>query len=399
LGFIVMLSAITALSPLGIDTSLPALPIMAAALHSSDALIQATLGAFMLAFAVGQPVVGPLSDYYGRRPVILGGLALFLAAAVVCALATDATVLVAARFVQGLGACSGGVVVRAMIRDIFTERTESARMQAYSGAIMGVVPMLAPLLGAALLPFGWRAIYIALTLAGAAMLVVAALGLPESLTVRAPSIHVFDIFARYGDFLRLPRSGAMCLLVACSFAGLFAMISGSPFVLVRELGLSNAAYGVAFAISSGAILTGSWLAGLLAHRIGSERLLRLGCIAGALAGTVMFMLTVAGGRPPAAWVFVLAMAAYAFTFGIILPNAFAAGMEHAGAMAGVAAGLLGATQMLGGALGSTVNGILPFKTYVDVGLSVGCSGLGIGLAYLWSCRDTGFRARTVAEDA
>jgi len=176
----------------------------------------------------------------------------------------------------------------------------------------------------------------------------------------------------------------MCLLVACSFAGLFAMISGSPFVLVREMGLSNAMYGVAFAISSGAILIGSWLSGLLAHRIGPERLLAGACIAGTLAGAAMFALTVPAQHVPPAWAFVTAMALYSLTFGVIVPNAFAAGMEFAGEMAGVAAGLLGATQMLGGALGSTINGVLPFATYVDVGLSVGCAGVGIAVAYVWS---------------
>jgi DHA1 family bicyclomycin/chloramphenicol resistance-like MFS transporter len=359
---------------------------MAAALHTSDALVQATLAAFMLALAIGQPIVGPLSDHYGRRPVMLAGLALFTLAAIACALATDARVLVAARFVQGIGACSGGVVVRAMIRDAFSERAQAARMQAYAGAIMGIVPMIAPLLGTLLLPLGWRAIYAMFIAAGALMLGATALCLPESLVARSPRLHVFDVFARYAAFVRLPRAGAMCLLVACSFAGLFAMISGSPFVLVRELGLSNALYGVAFAISSGAILLGSWLAGAFATRVGPERVLAAACAAGTLAGGAMFALTVLVPHAPPAWAFVLAMAAYAFTFGVIVPNAFATGMEHAGEMAGVAAGLLGATQMLGGALGSTINGVLPFVTYVDVGLSVGCAGIGIAAAYLWSTR-------------
>jgi DHA1 family bicyclomycin/chloramphenicol resistance-like MFS transporter len=379
-----MLSAISTLAPLGIDTSLPALPIMALALHSSDGMIQATLGAFMLAFAAGQLVVGPLSDRYGRRPVLAAGLLIFALAGLLCAIATDARLLVAARFIQGFGACGGQVIGRAMIRDVFIERTRAAKMQAYASAISGVVPMIAPLLGTALLPLGWRAIYAALIAGGAFLLIATSLWLPETLTIRAASARVTHVFSRYRRFLELPRSPALCALVACSFAGLFAFISGSPFVLVRELGLSNGAYAAAFAISSGSILIGSWTAGNLAHRVGSERQLRFACIAAAVAGMATFMLNVLVPHPPAAWQFIAVMAAYAFSFGIIVPNAYAAGMEHAGAMAGVAAGMLGATQMLGGSIGSLLNGALPYKTYVDVGLSVGIAGLGVVVAYSWS---------------
>jgi DHA1 family bicyclomycin/chloramphenicol resistance-like MFS transporter len=384
--FVVLLSAIGALAPLGIDTSLPALPIMAVALHTSDGMIQATLGAFMLAFALGQLIVGPLSDQYGRRPVIVAGLGLFSLAGLACAGATDARLLVAARFVQGLGACAGQVVGRAIIRDVFVERTQAARMQAYASAISGVVPMLAPLLGVALLPLGWRAIYAALIAGGALLCCVTAVWLPETLRTRAPGAEISGVFARYRQFVALPRSLALCVLVAFSFAGLFAFISGSPFVLVRELGLSRTAYAIAFAISSGSILTGSWLAGLVAHRIGAERLLGVACTGAAIAGSAAFTLNVLVPHAPAAWQFVAVMATYAFAFGLLVPGAFAAGMEHAGGMAGVAAGMLGATQMLGGSIGSAMNGALPFRANVDVGLSVGVAGIGIAGAYLWSVR-------------
>jgi DHA1 family bicyclomycin/chloramphenicol resistance-like MFS transporter len=372
---------------------LPALPIMALALHTFDVVIQATLGAFMLAFAFGQLVVGPLSDRFGRRPVIVGGMAIFAVAGVLCAIATDGRLLVAARFVQGFGACAGAVVGRAMIRDVFSERRRAAQMQAYASAISGIVPMLAPLLGAALLPLGWRTIYAALFAGGTLVLAATSVWLPESLPARAAGADVAHVFARYRTFLALPRSLALCALVACSFAGLFAFISGSPFVLVRELGLSNTAYGIAFAISSGSILVGSWTAGLLAHRIGSEVLLGVAAVAAAIAGCAVFAVNVLVPHPPAAWQFVALLATYAFTFGVIVPNAFAAGMEHAGAMAGVAAGTLGATQMLGGSIGSIINGALPYKTYVNVGLSVGVAGLGVAVSYAWSARAGRFAQR------
>jgi len=172
--------------------------------------------------------------------------------------------------------------------------------------------------------------------------------------------------------------------VACSFAGLFTFISGSPFVLVRELGLSNAAFGIAFAISAGAILAGSSATGLLVGRIGSERLLGAASLAAATVACAGCVLGVTLAHPPAPWQFVAVMTAYAFTFGNVVPNAFAAGLERAGAMAGSAAGMLGAAQMLGGSLGSSLNGALPLRPHVAVALSVGIAGIGVAAAYLWS---------------
>jgi DHA1 family bicyclomycin/chloramphenicol resistance-like MFS transporter len=366
--FIIMLAAIGALAPLGTDIILPALPIMASELHTSDGMIQATLGAFILAFALGQLIVGPLSDHYGRRPVLAAGLGVFTLAGIACAGATDAHVLVAARFVQGIGACAGQVIGRAIIRDVFVERGEAAKMQGYASAISAVVPMLAPLVGVALLPLGWRAIALALVAGGALLTSVTAVALPETaptLTAGAEISHVFD---RYRRFIALPRSLPLCALVAFSFAGLFAFISGSPFVLVRELGLSNSAYAAAFAISSGSMVAGSWLAGTLAHRLGAERLLSVACAGSAFAGIAAFALDVLVPHAPSAWQFVAVMASYAFTFGLLVP------------------GLLGATQMLGGSIGSAINGSLPFRANVDVGFSAGIAGVGVAAAYIWSAR-------------
>ncbi len=383
-----MLAALGGLAPLGIDTSLPALPLMARALHTSDGLVQATLGSFMLAFAAGQLVVGPLADRYGRRPIAIAGMAVYTLSGIFCALAFDARLLVVARFFQGFGACAGTVIARAVIRDVFTERTESARMQAYIGAISGFIPMLAPLLGAAILPLGWRAIYVTLVIAGALLLAVTSLLLPETLKSqeRAAGNGFLGIARSSVRFLAMPRAVSLCALLACSFAGLFAFISASPFVLVRELGLSSAAFGVAFALSAASIFGGAWFAGAFADRFGSERLLRLGSGAAAIAGCGAFAFNIALPHAPPAPLFVAVMALYAVAFGVLVPNAFAAGMEHAGAMAGVAAGVLGAAQMLGGAIGSTINGALPFAPHVNVGLSVASAGVATVLCYALSTR-------------
>jgi DHA1 family bicyclomycin/chloramphenicol resistance-like MFS transporter len=207
-------------------------------------------------------------------------------------------------------------------------------MQAYASAISAVVPMLAPLLGVALLPLGWRAIYAGLVAGGVLLLSVMAVWLPETLATRTQGAEISHVFEAYRRFIALPRSLALCTLVAFSFAGLFAFISGSPFVLVRELGLSNTAYAVAFAISSGSILAGSWSAGAFAHRISAERLLSLACRGATISGIAAFALNVLVSHAPSAWQFVAVMATYAFTFGLLVPGAFAAGMEPAGDMAG-----------------------------------------------------------------
>jgi DHA1 family bicyclomycin/chloramphenicol resistance-like MFS transporter len=158
-GLVVILGALTAMGPLAIDMYLPSLPTIGKELGATPAATQWTVAAFLAGMAVGQVIYGPASDRVGRRPTVLVGVTIFLVGSIVCALTTSAPALIGARFLQALGASSGVVVARAVVRDRF-EHVEVARMLSLMTLIMGMAPILAPLLGGALLTFvGWRAIF------------------------------------------------------------------------------------------------------------------------------------------------------------------------------------------------------------------------------------------------
>jgi DHA1 family bicyclomycin/chloramphenicol resistance-like MFS transporter len=378
--FVLLLGALTALPPLSIDASLPAFPATARAFTVAPGALGATLGAFMIAFALGQLIWGPLSDRYGRRPTILSGLALYACAGFACAFARDAPELIAARFAQGLTACASTVGARAMIRDIFTERRSAAQMQGYVAAAMSVAPIVAPLLGAAILRVAdWRAVYAMLAAAGGLLAALAYIGLGESAPRDAlPARNPFPGYARY---LVTPRSVALSFVVFGSFAGQFAFISGSPFVLMDQFGLGIGWYATAFAGASAAFVVGT----LSTARIGRgraempERLLAIGTFAMPVVGAAVLGAYSFGRTGPVA--FVLAMGAYAFAAGMVMPNLFAIGMERAGAFAGIAAAVLGASQMAGGAVGSTLVGATGLVPSRAVGAVVLGAGVLVAAAY------------------
>ena len=383
--FVALLGALTALPPLSIDASLPAFPATARALGVAPGALGATLGAFMLAFALGQLLWGPLSDRYGRRPIVLTGLVLYALAGFACALAHHAPELIAARFAQGFTACASTVGARATIRDLFVERERSAAMQGYVAAAMSVAPIVAPLLGAAILRVSdWRGVYAMLAGAGIVLAGIAYAGLRESAPAdRPPSRNPFPGYARY---VRMPRSVALSFLVAGAFAGQFAFISASPFVLVDQFRLPTIAYAIAFAGASAAFIVGTLATGRFARGRPEmpERLLAIGAYAMPAIGALVLAISALPNGGPAP--FVVAMGAYAFAAGMVMPNVFAIGMERAGAIAGIAAAVLGAAQMAGGAIGSTLAGAIGLEPSRAVGVVVLGAGAVVAIAYASSRR-------------
>ncbi len=206
--FLVLLGALTMLPPLSIDISLPGLPLIARALNATPALLQWTLSAFVLAFGIGQLVLGPLSDRVGRRPVLLSGMALFTLAGIGCTLATDARMLVALRLLQGVGACAGTVCARAIAQDLSSDRAGATFRQAVLSAVNSFAPVIAPLLGAAiLLTLGWRHLYSVLAIVGVILFVMVAAVLPET----SPRV-ASDVASAYRRVLQLPRTLGLALL-------------------------------------------------------------------------------------------------------------------------------------------------------------------------------------------
>ncbi|MEA2721852.1 MAG: transporter, family, multidrug resistance protein [Candidatus Eremiobacteraeota bacterium] len=376
-GFVMLLGALTMLPPLSIDVSLPGLPVIAHAIGASSASMQQSLSVFIFAFGAGQLVLGPLSDRYGRRPVLLAGLVVFSLAGVACTFANGPALLLVARFVQGLGACAGTMSARAIVQDVAPTRERAASLQAYVSAVTTVAPIVAPLLGAlVLVTLGWRWLYGVLVVVGIALLVAVLTRLPE--TAPGTAGRRRDAYVRV---LRLPRTIPLALFVACAFGAYFALISGSPFALVAQMHVASAPYAVAFAINACALLAGSFTAGRLSGRVGAERLFGTGVMLATTAAAVACAVDVLAPTPAG---FTATFALFAFAFGIANPNAYAAALADAGPDAGTTSAVLGATQMIGGAIASALATALPVPPSEGIGVTVLGASLLAALAYVWS---------------
>jgi DHA1 family bicyclomycin/chloramphenicol resistance-like MFS transporter len=350
----VTLTALVAYGPISTDLYLPSLPAMQQAFLTDIAAVQLTLTAFVWGFAVAQLVYGPLSDRYGRRPVLLGGLVIYLVASLGCLAATTIEGLIAGRLLQALGACAGPVLGRAVVRDLYGP-VDSGRMLAYMGTAMALIPAAAPSLGGVLeVAFGWRANFVALAVFGALVLALTWFALPESHFERDPdATRPARVLRNFASLLRHRGFLASTLAVSAAFAGLFAFISGSPFVLIEVLGLPPERFGLGFLVAVVGFMGGSFLSGRLLGRHGAARLVTVGCALCLAGGLGMALLALAGVTTLAA--VLVPCGLYFSGAGLAIPVGFAAALAPFPRMAGAASSLLGFLQMgLGGVAGMLV---------------------------------------------
>jgi DHA1 family bicyclomycin/chloramphenicol resistance-like MFS transporter len=375
-----VIGALTFLAPFSIDVSLPGLPSIARTIGAPGGAMQWTLSAFILASGAGQLMWGPLSDRYGRRPIVIAGLALFALSAFACSIAHHAGELIALRFVQGLGSSAGSVCAFAIVTDLALPPADTTRRQAVISSISNVGPLAAPVAGVWILAaLGWRALYAIPALLGAIVLAAVIVLVPET----APKTAATTL-ERYRRVFALPRTLGLAGMIFAFFAGYFAMISGSPFALVAQLGIATPFFAAAFATEAASALLGSFVASRLTQRFDAERQLRAALI---LAVAAAACNAVAGIWFPAAWSFVASMSVYAFAFGVALPSAFSLALADAEPDAGVASGVLGAAISLGGAAGSALGGALPFAPTTAIGLVVIGAACASALSYRWSLRE------------
>jgi DHA1 family bicyclomycin/chloramphenicol resistance-like MFS transporter len=332
------------LQPLSTDLYLASLPGMALDFGVSPAAVQQTLSLFVFGFGTAQLVSGPLSDRYGRRPVLIGGLALYLVSGLACALAPSLDWLIAGRFVQAIGACTAVVVARAIVRDAYAP-AEGARVLAKALSLLALAPIFGPILGGYLqVAFGWRAAFVVLALAGVTMWIAAMRHLTESnLQRHATSMHPARLARAYLDVLRTPAFWAYALPGALSYASIFVYISGTPFVLIKVLGVPTQYYGYLFAFGVCGYLGGTLICRRLLGRIGIARVLALGTALAMLGGLGFLLLVLAGiGH----WTLVvmaqfLVMTAHGMNFPCAQSGSLAPFPDKAGA----AAGLFGCVTM------------------------------------------------------
>jgi DHA1 family bicyclomycin/chloramphenicol resistance-like MFS transporter len=368
-----LLTALVALGPISTDLYLPSLPGLLRHFDADVAEVQLTLSVFLVGLAVGQLVYGPLSDRFGRRPVLLGGLILYVMASVICALAPSVPLLIAARLLQATGACAGPVVCRAVVRDVHG-REGAARILSYMGAAMALAPAFGPILGGFVEAWlGWRANFAILCLYGAVGLALTAAILPETAPHRGETAGGLDAALR--GYLSLLRQRVYIGFVFCcalAYGGIFCFISGSSFVFVDIIGLPPQLYGVCFgAVVLGYIL-GTLAGGRLTHRLGVERLVRTGGLISAFGGLgLIATIWTTGASIPG---ILLPTIVYMIGTGLVLPNAMAGAIGPFPRIAGTAAALLGFVQMGLAAAGGAVIGHLANGTAMPMAAGIALCG-------------------------
>ncbi|HEY0171578.1 MAG TPA: multidrug effflux MFS transporter [Pyrinomonadaceae bacterium] len=375
-----LLAALTGLTSLSIDMSLPAMPQLQQTFNAGISAVQLTLSIFLAGFALGQIICGPLSDRWGRRPVLLAGLALFTLAGFVCAGSDSLPMLLAARFVQGAGASVGPVVARAIVRDRFDSRRAAAVLSQMT-QVMIIAPLLAPTLGGYLLVhMGWPAIFFVLGGSGALMCLICWRCLPETAAGRKAATDKVSAEGRADEVSAQARGGLRevlshraslrhALTTCFAYAGMFAYVGSSPFVLMDGFGVTEQNFGYVFALTAAALLVSATVnRSLLKRHTSSLLILRRGVVTIFAAGLALVL---------AAWLGVgglagvlLPMMAYMFGQGLVMPNATAAAMAPHGASAGVISSFMGALQTAGGALAGYLVGAFYDHTSLSLAVTV-----------------------------
>lgn len=346
---IALLGMLVAFGPLAIDLYLPALPAIATGLGATAEAVQGSITVFLGGFALGMLGYGPLSDRYGRRPVMLAGIALFVLASAGCLLARNADALIAARFVQALGGGAASVLARAVARDLFPP-TEAIRTLSLMAMITAIAPLLAPMAGSALLAaFGWRGAFAALLAWGILALAVVWRALPESLPAERRAAHPLRaVFGAYGRLLADPAAVGLVLAGGMSFAAMFAYITASPFYFIALKGLTPFDYSLVFAANALGIFAANYANNRLVRRRGPVALAGFGSLLG-LAAAASLPVTV--GLPHPAPVIASLFVVVSMT-GLLGANCVGLLMARYPGNAGAAAALFGAAQFGLGMLAS-----------------------------------------------
>ncbi len=351
-----VLGLLSAIGPFAIDMYLPALPSIGQSLSASMGAVQASLMAFFISLGIGQIIYGPISDMVGRKPPLYFGLLLFAAGSIGCALAPDVETLVVLRFIQGLGACAGMVVPRAVVRDLHTGH-DAARLMSLLMLVFSVSPILAPLVGSFLIEaFGWRSVFWAVTVAAAAGLVLVACTLPET---RPPEQRVDSSFgsalSAYGVLLRDRHFMGLVFIGAFGISSFFAYLANSSFVLINHYGLTPRQYSIAFAVNAASFIGVSQFTGKLAARFGLVPIVKVAVTGYAAVMTLLLVLNMAGIERLDVMI-ALMLVGYGF-LGLVVPTTAVLALEEHGAIAGTASALMGTLQFVTGAVVMAVVGL------------------------------------------
>jgi DHA1 family bicyclomycin/chloramphenicol resistance-like MFS transporter len=357
LRLVLVLGALIALGPFTIDMYLPALPTISTDLLTSSATVQLTLTGTLLGLGLGQLIIGPLSDRFGRRMPLLAGTAVHVLASALCLIAPSIEVLGGLRVLQGLGAAAGSVIALAIVRDLYTGRA-AATLLSRLILVMGVSPVIAPTVGGYVLAFtSWRGVFAVLAVIGLVLIPVAARALPETLPPeRRQTTGVLGTLRTYGGLLRDRTFLGLVLVAGLAMSAVMAYVSGASFVFQEEYGLSEQVFGLVFGTAAIWLIAATQLNPVLLRRFEPRQLLLAAVVAGSAAGLVLLTVALLGLGGVIG--FLVALWLVLFAVGLALPNAPAVALSRHGEAAGTAAALLGAVQFGVGALVSPLVGVL-----------------------------------------
>ncbi|MCY9562789.1 multidrug effflux MFS transporter [Paenibacillus larvae] len=369
----IVLGSMTAIGPLSIDMYLPSLPILANDLGTSTSLAQLSLTACLLGLAIGQLLLGPLSDSRGRRGPLLISLLIYAAASFLCGLVSSIWGLILLRFIQGMAGSGGIVIARAMVGDMYSG-TELTQFFSLLMLINGLAPILAPVAGGQLLQFtSWHGVFAVLGILGLVMVLAAFIGLQETLPREGRSKG--GIKTTVGTFGRLLGDKVFMGYVCTQgfvFAAMFSYISGSPFVLQDIYGASPQQFSLVFALNGLGLIIATQLTGRLAPRFHESRLFISGILL-SLIGAPLFAVLI--------FLFIVVSST-----GIVNTVGFSLAMQNQGKNAGSASAMLGLLPFIAGSVAAPLVGIAGNHTAVPMGIVIVCCGLGAIFCYMFMIR-------------
>ncbi len=369
-----LLSLLTGLGPLSMDMYLPSLPAIGQALQASTAQVQLTISSYLFGFAAGQIVYGPVSDRFGRRPVILAALVLYGIGSVLCTVTQSIETLTAVRFLQAFGGAGAIVLARAVVRDLYSG-VRAGRELSLMGSITAFAPIVAPAIGGALqTAFGWQASFILLVIFAVFAGAAAARLLPETLKERTSGpFSLSAMRALYRSVLVHRGFLANLGILTASFVGLFAWVSGASVVMQGVYGLSPAAFGATYAVGALGYMVGTSIAARVVMRIGLDRTMGIGAAVQAAGGLAMAAV-VALGLASVAWL-VGAMTLYLAGMGFVLPQTQASALTPFPDRAGTASSLMGFTQQSCAAIAAAAIGAFLGRSAWPVAGTLAAMGL------------------------
>ncbi|MDQ0170217.1 multidrug effflux MFS transporter [Paenibacillus tundrae] len=384
-----ILGTLSAFGPLSLDMYLPALPTLASDFESSTSYAQLSLTACMVGLALGQLLAGPLSDVRGRRTPLIAGLLLYTIASILCLVSPTMGSFVVLRFIQGVAGAAGIVISRAVVRDVY-DGPELTRFFSLLMLINGVAPIAAPIIGGLLLEYtSWRGVFILLSLIGVLTLLAVIFGLGETLPAdRRSSGGLKQTLVTFRQIASNRLFMGYALTQGFVGAGMFAYISGSPFVLQKIYGISPQMFSLCFAINGLGIILASQIAGRLAGKVSESRLLIAGLMVAALGGTSLFIAIIAGGNLIS---ILIPLFLVVSSVGLVNTASFALAMANQSKSAGSASALIGVMTFMFGGIVAPLVGLGGEGTAVPMGIVILCADLGAVLIYLMMVRNTSKR--------